>query len=106
MMQGHMGQFGPGSFGGYGNFGGMQPYGFGSPGWMAGPDLTWILLLGLIAFAAFVFFKKNHGSTSQNVKTDQPFQSDSQAEELVKIRYARGEISLEEFQTIMNTLRS
>ncbi|WP_028784565.1 hypothetical protein [Thalassobacillus devorans] len=103
MMQGYMG---PGNFGGFGNLGGMSPHGFGNGGWMAGPDLTWILLFALLAIAAYVVFKKKQ--TANGAVNQEPalFHSNSEAEELVKLRYARGEITNEQYQSIITTIRS
>ncbi|MFG6116886.1 hypothetical protein ACGTN9_17170 [Halobacillus sp. MO56] len=103
MMHGYMG---PGNFGGFGNFGGMSPNGFGNAGWMAGPDLTWILLFGLLAFAAYAVFKKKQTEKGADKKEPELFHSDSEAEELVKLRYARGEITNEQYQSIIATIRS
>lgn len=106
MMQGQMGQFGNGNFGGNGNLGGMSPYGFNNSSWMALPDLTWLLLLVIIALVAYLIFKKSKNSDLTTKKEPVFFKSSSQAENLVKQRYAKGEITDAEYETIMNTIRS
>lgn len=56
--------------------------------------LMLLLVVALIVFVVYLIFKNK----KQQI-------SDNEAEEIVKMRYARGEITHEELQSILKTLR-
>ena len=99
MNGGHMGSCGNGDFFGYN---GMQQ-GFNSFDMMAGGSLMTMLVFGLIAFTLYLIFKnkKQQNSVSSNMGNSTVIE----AEEVAKLRYARGEITHEEFQTILKTIK-
>ena len=84
-----------GRMGGYGNgFGFGHGYGF-----MGGfSQLLFLLLIGLVIY--LIVKKSSITSTKTLFKTS----SNIEAKEIVKLRYARGEISFDEYQKIMNSL--
>lgn len=97
MNGGYMGRFGNG---GYND---MQR-GFNSFGEMANGSLMTVLIVALIVFALYlVFKKKNQQTTVSALNTGNS--TVTEAEEIAKLRYARGEITDEEFQTILKTLK-
>jgi len=97
MNGGYMGYFGNGGYNG------MQR-GFNSFGEMGNGFLVTVLIVALIAFALYLVFKKKKQQTIVSaVNTGDP--AVTEAEEIAKLRYARGEITDEEFQTILKTLK-
>ncbi len=62
------------------------------------PTLTF---LAVISVGVYLFFK-NRTATNPNPGNTQAIE----AEEMAKLRYARGEITFEEFQQILKTIRS
>ncbi|PLR79762.1 hypothetical protein CVD25_23105 [Bacillus canaveralius] len=109
MMNGHMGSFGS-TYGGYGNGignGGFEgyPFGLNNFGWMSGMNLSGLLLIALIAFSLYLFFiNKNQYTRLSPMKTERL--PSIEAEEVIKLRYARGEISFDEFQSILKMIKS
>ena len=99
MNGGHMGSFGNGGFNGYN---GMQQ-GFNSFDMMAGGSLMTMLIFGLIAFTLYLIFKNKKQQTS--VSSNMGNSPVIEAEEVAKLRYARGEITHEEFQAILKTIK-
>jgi len=100
MNGGHMGAFGNGGFNGYN---GMQQ-GFNLFDMMASSSLMTMLVFGLIAFAPYLIFKNKKQQTSVlSLNTENSTVTD--AEEVAKLRYARGEITHEEFQSILKTIK-
>ena len=92
-MFGRMGGYGMNGF--YGNgFGFGHGYGF-----MGG--FSQLLLLILIGVVVYLLIKKSSGNLTKSL-----FKSNTSvdAKEIVKLRYARGEISLDEYQKIINSL--
>lgn len=96
-----MGNF---SNGGYNGYSGMQQ-GFNSFDRMGGSNLIPMLMVGLIALMVYFLFKdkkKQEPTLSLNKETS----SVINAEEVAKLRYARGEISHEEFQYILKIIKA
>lgn len=90
------------AFGAYnGGLGGYAGCGNGFFGF----DLSTFLLAGLVILAFYLIFR----SKKQPPKKDPIFRSEKpsmDATEIVRLRYARGEISFEEFQTILKNIQS
>ena len=91
--------------GGYGGYGG---WGMG-PGMMGGFGIGWGGILPMLLFwgviiAAVVFFVKwlAHGSGKSSFGSS----SDSRPLEILKERFARGEIQKEEFEHMKNVIQS
>ena len=100
MGGGHMGSFGNGGFNGYN---GMQQ-GFNSFDMMAGGSVMTVLVFGLIALALYLIFRnKNQQTSVSTLNTGNA--TVIEAEEVAKLRYARGEITHEEFQSILKTIK-
>lgn len=97
MNGGHMGYFGNGGYNG------MQR-GFNSFDSMANGSLVPVLIGALIAFALYLMFKKKKQQTSISALNTGD-STVTEAEEIAKSRYARGEITDGEFQTILKTLK-
>ena len=53
--------------------------------------ILWILIIGVLAYFAYSYYKKQSGSEGRPI-------------EILKKRYARGEISKEEFDRLKNEL--
>ncbi|MFV9510183.1 hypothetical protein [Tepidibacillus sp. LV47] len=119
MFGGHMGGFFRPGYGGYGNgFGnswGNIPNNFGygngfGYGMMSGWNLSGLLFLLLIGFVVYLLIKRskqNHVGQGQglvNIANGQA--SPSEAIEIAKLRYVRGEISFEEYQEIVKVIGS
>ncbi len=83
-----------GAFSGWGGYGGMMGPGmmggFGAMGWM---PIIWIVVPALIIWAVVAAVR----GTSSSGSSDSASRSDS-ALEILKRRYARGEINKEEFE--------
>lgn len=81
---------GYGMYGGYGLFGGIGQ----------------LLLLLVVGVVIYMLIKRSRGSHSMNMNSNSFSQQNSSddAIELAKLRYARGEINLEEYQNIINTI--
>jgi len=60
----------------------------------ANGPLMMVLVVALIVFVVYFIFKNKKQQTNGN-----------EAEEIAKMRYARGEITYEEFQSILKTMR-
>lgn len=93
MMGGHMGSF----INGYGFNG---PSGYSQFGMMPYFNFSTLIFLGLIAVGAYLLFK-NRAAINQKPGNIQAIE----AEEMAKLRYARGEITFEEFQQILRTIQ-
>ncbi|WP_339061808.1 SHOCT domain-containing protein [Tepidibacillus marianensis] len=117
MFGGHMGGFfnpGYGGYGnGYGNGGAYGPGNFGNGngyGIMSGFNFTGILFLLLIGFIVYLLVKRskqNHVGQGQSlVSIGNGQASPSEAIEIAKLRYVRGEISFEEYQEIVKVIGS
>lgn len=94
MMNSHMGSF----INGYGNSG---PSGFTQFGMMPYFNSSTLIFLVLIAIGVYFLMKNQFlpKADSGNIQS-------IEAEEMAKLRYARGEITLEEFQQILKTIKS
>lgn len=102
MNGGHMGSFGTGNGGFYG-YNGM-PFGFNPFDMMYSGSLVTMIVFGLIALTLFLIFKNRKQQTSvSSFKKETATVID--AEEVAKLRYARGEISHDEFQSILQTIK-
>lgn len=101
MMNGAYSGFSGYSGGGYGGIGSCD---VGGGGFF---DLSTLLFIGLAVFALYLFFKNRR---QQPVKKESLFTTENsatiEATEIVRLRYARGDISFEEFQTILNHINS
>ncbi len=75
--------------GGYGMMGPWMMGGFGMGWWM---PIVWIVILGLIAWAVIALTKRAGGTSTQDSNRH------ISAMEILKERYARGEIGKEEFE--------
>jgi putative membrane protein len=94
MMNGHMGSF----INGYGYSG---PSGLTQFGMMPYFNSSTLIFIVLIAIGVY-FLMKNQSLSKANSGNIQSIE----AEEMAKLRYARGEITLEEFQQILKTIKS
>lgn len=97
MNGGYMGYFGNDGYKG------MQR-GFNSFGEMGNGSLVTVLIVALIAFALYLIFKNKKQQTTVSALTTGNA-TVTKAEEIAKSRYARGEITHEEFQTMLKTLK-
>lgn len=91
------GTFGTGSMmQGFGDGpGGMMGFGSGSPWWMLVPILSWAGLLALIAWAVVRIFPTNRAGDHRH----------DSAEEILRERFARGEIDAAEYASSLRVLR-
>jgi len=114
-MFGHMGgSFNPGNGYGFGN--GAYGYGPGNFGYghgfgmMSGFNFTGILLMIVIGFVIYLLIKRSRqnqvgqGQNLVNLASGQA--TPSEGVEIAKLRYARGEISFDEFEEIVKVLNS
>ena len=79
--------------------------GCGAAGGLFGFHLPTLLIVGLVIFAFYLLLKKK----KQPPKKEPIFISEKpsiDAAEIVRLRYARGEISFEEFQTILKNIQA
>lgn len=89
----------------------MNGYGIHSGDWSEcaggfGIDLSTLVLIGLALFAIYIFFK-NKQQTAKKPPIVVKYQpSLLEPEEVVRLRYARGEISFEGFQEILKNIQS
>ncbi len=74
-------------------FGGSMGFGMGF-GW-----IFWLVILGVIIWAVVSLVNRPSGSTEHGVS------SGESARDILKKRYARGEISREEYQEMKSDLR-
>jgi putative membrane protein len=65
-------------------------------GFGMGFGLIWIVVLALVVWGVWSYLKRNKGTGS----------SENQALDILKERYARGEISKEEFEEMKKNLKS
>lgn len=82
------------------------PSGFaGCGGGLFGLPFFTLLLAGLVILVIYLFLKnkKPPGKKDPIFVSEKP---NIDAAEIVRLRYARGEISLEEFQTILKNIRA
>jgi putative membrane protein len=71
-----------------------------------GMPLSTLLLAGLVILVVYLFLKtKNQPSKKEPIFINDKA-SILDAAEIVRLRYARGEISFEEFQTILKNIQS
>jgi putative membrane protein len=94
MMNGHMGSF----INGYGYSG---PSAFTQFGMMPYFNPSTLIFLVLISIGVY-FLMKNQSLPKANSGNIQSIE----AEEMAKLRYARGEIALGEFEQILKTIKS
>ncbi|SIN87832.1 putative membrane protein [Carnobacterium alterfunditum] len=98
MNGGYMGYFGKGGYN-------SMQRGFNSFDKMAnGSPLLTVLIVALIVVALYLVFKKKKQQTTVSALNTRN-STVTEAEEIAKSRYARGEITDEEFQTILKTLK-
>ncbi|WP_182200963.1 hypothetical protein [Paraliobacillus salinarum] len=103
MGGGHMGSFGNNNGGFYG-YNEMHSASNWFDGMFTNSFMSFILLI-LILIVLYMIFKNRKQQTM--VSPNQKKQTTViEAEEAAKLRYARGEISLEEFQSIIQTIRA
>lgn len=75
-------------------------------GGLFGLHFSTLLFGGLVILVLFLFLKnKKHSSKKEPVFINGK-SSTLEAEEIVRLRYARGDISFEEFQTILKNIQS
>lgn len=102
MMNGGMGNLGNGfpnnGTGGYA--GAVNNF-----GWFQGVNLTMVLLIGIAIFVLFLLFKNKKQPANKEVIFPTEKSPALDAAEVVRLRYARGEISFEEFQTILKNIQ-
>ncbi|WP_062356463.1 SHOCT domain-containing protein [Bacillus kwashiorkori] len=102
MNGGHMGPFG-GSNGGFHGYKGM-PSGFSSFDMMFNGSFITLIVLALIGLVLYLLFRNKKQQTRvSSIKTNHT--TVIEAEEVAKLRYARGEISHDEFQSILQTIK-
>ena len=100
MNGGHMGNF---SNGGYNNgYDGVQQ-GFNTINTMLGSDLRQMLVVGLVMLLIYIIFKNRK---RQGPEVTEETSSVTSAKEAAKLRYACGEISYEEFQSILKVIET
>ncbi|MBC9826174.1 SHOCT domain-containing protein [Carnobacterium inhibens] len=100
MNGGHMGNF---SNGGYNNgYEGMQQ-GFNTFNTMLGSNLKQMIIVGLIFLVIYIFFKDQK---RQKPEQNKEASSVTTAKEAAKLRYACGEITYEEFQSILEVIEA
>ncbi len=102
LLFGGMGMMGFGMMGGYGGMGGMMggfgAQGFGFNPWVAILSLVfWALIIAGIVFLV-VWLVRNAGRTGLSASSSDP------ALEILKSRYAKGEITKEQFEEMRRTL--
>jgi putative membrane protein len=96
------GMMGPGMMGGYGGMGGMMG-GFGAQGFAFNPLVAilslvfWALIIAGIVILV-VWLARNAGRTGLAASSSDP------ALEILKTRYAKGEITKEQFEEMRHTL--
>lgn len=96
------GMMGPGMMGGYGGMGGMMG-GFGAQGFGFNPLgailslVFWVLIIAAIVFLV-VWLARNPGRAGLTAPSGDP------ALEILKARYAKGEITKEQFEEMRRTL--
>jgi putative membrane protein len=84
--------------------------GFGMGGWLLGGLmmlLFWAVVIGLIVWAIWAFTRRQTGYASYSNKPQAPARSAPQGDptlQIAKERYARGEISREQYDEIRQTL--
>lgn len=79
--------------------------GCGAAGGIFGFHFSTLLLAGLGIFALYVIFKKRkHAQKKEPIFISEKPSID--AAEIVRLRYARGEISFDEFQNILKNIQS
>lgn len=81
----------------------MHGFGFGYTGWgmmLGGLVLFLLVLIGLIIL---VVWAVRQGRRSDQAGSDQPMPS---AEEILKARYARGEITREQYLSMLEDLKA
>lgn len=92
------GMMGPGMMGGYGMMGGFGAQGFGfSPLWAILSLVFWALVIAGIVILV-VWLVRNSGRTGLSAPSSDP------ALEILKSRYAKGEITKEQFEEMRRTL--
>jgi len=102
MNGGHMGSF-VGSNGGFYGYNGM-PFGFNSFDMMFNGSFMTILMFILIGVVLFLLLRNQKQQTRvSSIKMNNT--TVIEAEEVAKLRYARGEISHDEFQSILQTIK-
>lgn len=84
--------FGLVSGGWYGGWGMMGPWMMGGFGWMWLMPVLWLIFIGLIVWAIVALVRGSPGPRSQGISTTDT------ALEVLKRRYAQGEISKEEYE--------
>ncbi|RTR28172.1 hypothetical protein EKG37_17890 [Robertmurraya yapensis] len=102
MNGGHMGSFG-GSNGGFYGYNGM-PSGFNSFDMMFNGSFMTLIVFALIGVVLFLLLRNQKQQTRvSSIKMNNT--TVIEAEEVAKLRYARGEISHDEFQSILQTIK-
>ncbi|WP_312098678.1 hypothetical protein [Niallia sp.] len=102
MNGGHMGSFGGSSGGSYGYNG--IPSGFNSFDMMLNGYFMTILMFILIGVVLFLLLLRNRKQQTRVSSIKMNHTTVIKAEEVAKLRYARGEISHDEFQSILQTI--
>jgi len=99
-MFGHMGGYGPGYGPGNGFFGPGYGNGFGFGGF------TEMLLVILIGVVVYMLIKRNQrpGTSTGNVNVTA--ETNNEALEIAKLRYVKGEITFDEYQKIITTIKN
>ena len=68
-------------------------------GWhMGGMGLFWILILAAIAIVAWFLFAQQRSGSTMTMSTESP-------EQILKRRYAKGELDRQDYDRMMNDLR-
>lgn len=84
----------------YGRYGGLQQE-FHSLNTMFGNNLKQVIIVGLIVLVIYLFFKRQKRQGSEQTKETSAVTT---AKEAAKLRYACGEITYEEFQSILKAI--
>lgn len=90
---------------GYSGVYGHHNGGYNSFDMMTGGYFMTVLLVGAIVLFLLLIFKNKKQQTKGSLLNNAT-ETNMEAEEVVKLRYARGEISHDEFQSILKTIKA
>ncbi|MFS1515459.1 hypothetical protein V1503_02915 [Bacillus sp. SCS-151] len=102
MNGGHMGSFG--GNGGFYGYNGM-PSGFNNFDMMFNGSFMTIIVIGIITVGLILIFKNQKIHRTSASSYNKQGTTVIEAEEVAKLRYARGEITHDELQAILKTIK-
>lgn len=71
-----------------------------------GLHLSTLLFVGIAVFAVYLFFKNRNKPVRKDPQFAAGHSTVIDAAEIARLRYARGDISFDEFQTILKSIQS